>query len=274
MTPKIMEEIQKADVLEISDKLAQKGIPTDFKGNKVVAWGCAKIVVIFEYLNKKYKMHLALPKGIYMENFENLNIEDPSAIGFCNMARTHLIKGSDVITPSRVLYFDTMEKKHKDAPQSIKWLYDWSNIDMISDFRYAVRQSATDSFLDLIEHEFTHGAHEDKLLENFDGDILDRKIKDAKDAKNVVEYRRKYGNKISQICDYALTNPLEAIACDIPRVITSSLDKDTLMPVQNPFIGTPYENLSFWQRANIPDYTDEQRPLKEILRRFWNGKFD
>lgn len=57
------------------------------------------------------------------------------------------------------------------------------------------------------------------------------------------------------------------------RSVVSCLDKDTLMLTRNPFIGTPYENLSFWQRVNVSDYSDEDRPLKEILRRFWNGKF-
>jgi hypothetical protein len=58
------------------------------------------------------------------------------------------------------------------------------------------------------------------------------------------------------------------------RLIADSLDKTTLKPIKNPFKNTPYENLSFWQRRNIPKYSDEDRPLNEILRNFWNGKFD
>ncbi len=94
------------------------------------------------------------------------------------------------------------------------------------------------------------------------------------DESQIEEYQKKYGKKLSQICNYALKNPFEAVACDISRVIADSLDKNTLMPIRNPFIGTPYEKLSFWQRVNIPKYSDEERPLKEILRNFWNGKFE
>ena len=54
----------------------------------------------------------------------------------------------------------------------------------------------------------------------------------------------------------------------------SVLDKETLMPTKNPFKGTPYEKLSFWQRVNIPNCSDDERSLNEILRNFWNGKFE
>ncbi len=71
------------------------------------------------------------------------------------------------------------------------------------------------------------------------------------------------------------TNPLEAVACDMAKVIVDSLDAKTLMPTKNPFIGTSYEKLSFWQRVNLPTHDkDEVLSLHEILRNFWNGKFD
>lgn len=274
LTPKMIREIQQADVLEISARLAKKGIPNDFKDNKVVAWCCDKTVEILEQLNKKNGQKFVLPRGIYVEDFEKLNIEDKNAIGFCNLAPTKLVKNSDEIIPSRVIYFDTLIQKRTSSPSEKKWLYDWNNIDSISDYRYATKQAGTDSFLDIFLHESTHNIHIDKLLQIFKGKTVFERILSAKDGKQIAKYQKKYGVKISRICDYALTNPLEAIACDMTRIIADSLDKETLIPTKNPFIGTPYEKLSFWQRVNIPDYSDEERPLNEILRRFWNGKFD
>ena len=62
LTPKMIQEIQQADVLEISSRLAKKGMPTNFKGNKIVAWRRDKTIEIFEQLNNKYKLKLTFPK--------------------------------------------------------------------------------------------------------------------------------------------------------------------------------------------------------------------
>lgn len=274
LTSKMVQEIRQSNVMEISGKLAQRGISTDFRGNKVVAWCCNKTIEIFEQLNKRFKVGFALPKGIFVEDFEKLNIEDKSAIGFCNLARTNLIKDSEKETPSGVIYFDTLVQKRANASSEMQWLYDWGNIDSISDYRYAIRQAGTDSFLDIFLHEASHNVHLDKLLEKYSGKVVDKKILSAKNEKQIAEYQKKYERKISQICDYALADPFEAIACDMSKVISKSLDAETLIPTKNPFVSTPYENLSFWQRIDIPNYSDEKRPLKEILRRFWNGKFE
>ena len=80
-----MQEIQRADILEISSRLAKKGIPTDFKGNKIIAWCCDKTIEIFEQINQKFKTNLSLPKGIFVENFQSLNVDTPNMYGFCNL---------------------------------------------------------------------------------------------------------------------------------------------------------------------------------------------
>lgn len=270
MTAKIAQEINNVDVLEISNRLAQKGIPTDFKGNKVVAWCSEKAVKIFEELNEKFGTKLALPKGIYVEDFDKLNIDRQNMYGFCNLTPTALKKGSSEIIPSRTLFFNA----HQD--QLSQPLYNWDYIDQIADYRYATKQASTDSFLDIFLHEFAHVAHEDKLLKKFGGDVLLKKILSAKDLDKIEEYQRKYGQKISGICNSALYDPFEAVACDMSKTVANSLDKETLIPTRNPFIDTPYEKLYFWQqkRTKIPVYSDQDRPLIEILRNFWNGKFE
>lgn len=279
LTPKMMQEIQNADVLEISHRLAKKGIPTDFKDNKVIAWCCGKTVDIFEQLNKKYHIKLALPKGIFVKdfeqfNFDDLNINTNNMYGFCNLTPTKLIKNSDEITPSKVIYYNTLKQKMANAPSNIQWLYNWNNIDQIADRNYATGFRSTDIFLEHIINEFLHVIHLSNMQSKLDGTNLVKELELINSKDYIKKYQDKYSKKVSLICGYAKETPLEAVACDMSRVIANSLDKETLMPTRNPFIGTPYENLSFWQRVNLPDYSDEERPLNEILRRFWNGKFD
>lgn len=274
LTAQMMSEIQSADVLEISNRFAKRGIPTDFKGNKVLAWCCDKTIEIFEHLNEKYKLKLALPKGIFVENFENLNVDDPKAISFCNLTPTRLRKDSKEIVLPTTLFFNTLEHKRSNVPPNHQWLYNWDYIDQISDFRSATKQTGTDFFLDTFLHESSHVVHEDWLLKKYGGKTVLKKILSAKDKNQIEEYQRKYGPKLSEICNYATAGPLEAVACDMPIRIVDALDRETLLPIKNPFIDTPYERLSIWQRADIPAYSDEERPLKEILRNIWNGKFD
>lgn len=260
LTPKMMREIQRTDILEVTNRLAKKGIPCDFNDNKIIAWCSDKTVEIFEQLNKKYKLNLALPKGIYVEDFYRLNVENPNALGTCNMLPSKLRKNSNEITPSRVIFFNSSHY--------------WENIDKIADDDYASGFSSTPHFLNFGLHEVAHSIHEDRVLNKLNAQTLARELDLFKNKKQVAEYQRKYGKEASKICDYAQTDPFEAIACDMPRVVISALNEETLMPTINPFIGSPYEELSFWKRVNISDYSDEERPLKEILRRFWNGKFN
>lgn len=251
LTPKMMYEIQHADVLEISDKLAQKGILTDFKGNKVIAWCCDKTVDIFQQLNK------GVPKGIYVEDFNSLNVDNPNMYGFCNLAPIALKKGSDEIVPSRTVFFNT--------------LHNWDEIDSISDKNYLTRYSGTDFFLDIPSHEFCHVIQEDHLLDLYDGETLLEILQLIHSPNQIIEYQKKYGTQVSKICSYAKTNQLEAVACDLSKQIANSLDKSRLIPIKNPFARIPYQedDLSLTQKLKT-----KINPLNGILRNFWNGKFD
>lgn len=260
LTNQIMQEIQNADVLVISNKLAQRGINTDFKGNKIIAWCCNKTVEILDTINKNFKQKLALPEGIFVEDFKNLN-DNPTAIGTCNMLPSRLKKNSDEIILEKVIFFNSN--------------VNWENIDAISDLGFEKKQIGSDFFMYSFFHEFSHVLHLDNLMKNFDNKTLMDKVKNyIKNKELISNCQGKYKNRISSICDNAIINPFESVAYDIPNVIIRNLNKESLSITKNPFIGTPYDKLSFWQRVNIPDYSDEKRPLDEILRRFWNGKFD
>lgn len=277
LTPKMMQEIQQADVLEISARLAKKGIPTNFKGNRAIAWCSEKALRIIEQLNERFDAKLAMPKGVFVEDFAELNLPDTekSSYGFCNFRPTKLKKNSDEIVPAETVFFNSFDTFNSQVPPCMRLVaHDWNFINTIADFQYWTKASSTDHFLDLFMHEFSHVPHIDRMLQRFGGKTSAKKIDQIKSAEYKEEYKRKYGSKISQICDYALEAPPEAVACDMSRIIAECLDKETLMPTRNPFIGTPYERLSLLQRINIPYYSDEQRPLPEILRNFWNGNFD
>lgn len=256
LTPKMMQEIHKTDVVELSRKLAQKGIPNDFEGNKVLAWCCDKTVDIFQQLNQRFGLNLALPRGIYVEDFRNLNVDNPQMYGFCNLAPFELRKGVSEDVPSRVLFFNSLHK--------------WEDIDLISDRRYKDKFASTDFFLDIPFHEFIHSTQEDRLLDLFDGEILLEKLQSLKDPKQIAMYQKKYGSKVSKISNYALNDPLDAIACDLSRRIANSINHDSLTPTKNPFGGSPYQDkLSSFQKLQL-----KLNPLNKLLKKFWNGEFE
>lgn len=274
LTPKMIQEIKNADVLEISKKLANRGIDTDFKGHKIIAWGSQKTIDIIEQLNSKFGTNLSHPTGIYVEDFANLNTNSQSAFGFCNMTRTYLKKNSKDITPEKTIFFNTFRTFINQVSPKDRWLYDWRYLSKIADKSYAEKFSSTDHFLDPFFHEFGHLFHIDNMINEMGSKNALKKLELAKTSNKVIIYNNKYGDRLSQICDYAKENPPEAIASDISKHIADSLEEGTLNPIKNPFKGTPYENLPFKEKIKIPYYLDEERPLVEILRDIWNGKFD
>lgn len=256
LTPKIMQEIHKTDVVAISSKLVQKGIPNDFKGDKVLAWCCDKTVDIFQQLNQRFGLKLALPQGIYVEDFRKLNVDNPQMYGFCNLAPFELRKGFSEDVPSRILFFNSLHK--------------WEDIDSISDRRYKEKFASTDFFLDIPFHEFVHSAQEDRLLDLYDDEILLEKLLSLTDPKQIEMYQKKYGDKVSRISNYALNSPLDAVACDLSRRIANSINKVNLTPTKNPFAGSPYQdNVSSFQKLQL-----KLNPLNNILKKFWNGEFE
>lgn len=258
LTPMLKIEIQQVDALEISNKLTKNNIQNDLRNNKVVAWCCDKTIQILQQINKKYGQKLPLPKGIYVEDFNNLDVEDPLIIGTCNLRPSRLRKNSTDRIPSRTIFFNS--------------IHDWENIDSISDSQYAAKNFSTDFFLYPFLHEFVHVIHENYLLDKFGGEKLAQILEKANEADTLKAFRDKYGKTVSQICTYASNTPLDTIACDISKRIADSVDKETLMPTQNPFASTPYGKIPFWRKT--PKYNGPNDSLNEILRNFWNGKFE
>lgn len=282
LTPKMWQEIQGTDVLSISNKLAKKGIPTDFQGNKIIAWCSDKSVEIFEQLNKQFGTNFRLPKGIYVEDFNKLNIDDSNLFGFCNAFPTELKKSSTEIIDGGTLWFNSFETALKDVPQCDKWAYDWNNINEITDKRFAKKSIPTDHFLYTPIHEFAHNTHEFHILglltnanENNAGNMLLELFELTKNPKYIAKFKQKNERVLSGVCKNATIDPAEAIACDIPRHILSSLDKDSLMLVKNPFKGAKYYRQDSHKPSlmSATQYLSKNVKLNNLLRNFWNGKF-
>ena len=261
LTAKIVREISSVSTDKVSRELEYQGIYSDFRNNKVVAWSCACLVNMFNMINKHTNQKLALPKGIYICNFDNLNIQNSSMYGFCNLVPVKLYKNSEKIVPEQMLFFNENLLNEK-----------WENINEISDKRFFEKESATDHFLDIFAHEFFHAVHEANLKKVLSPKTLIKKLQSCNNETKLKTYRDTYGDKVSTICERAVHSPLEAVACDMSRILLNNLDNN-FKPKVDMFIGTPYEHLSFLQRILLPRYSSELIPLTELLRNFWNGKF-
>lgn len=277
LTPKMMQEIQNTDVLSISEKLAKKDIASDFKNNKVIAWCCDKTVNIFENLNENFETNLALPRGIYVDDFKNLNYKNKRAYGLCNFFPTKLIKNSDEFTQEETIFFNTFETTQNKLFKVRNWKYDWNNINKLADYRYSFNDIPTDHFLFTPLHEFIHVAHEDRIFNKLidenngnikvAGNILLEKFESALNTKQIKTFQNKYRNELSNISIQEKVSPLEMVACDIPKLIAKTLDGETLLPIKNPFINSPYE-----EDLKKND-TILSTKLNQILKNIWDGDF-
>src|SRR5574344_818040 len=133
MTPQIMQKIQTCDIADISNKLADKNIKSDFQNNKVVAWCSEKVVNIFEEMNKKFHTTLSLPNEIKVEDFNNLKNECDNFIGLCNYFPSKIYKNSNEIISGKSVFFNSFDTKRANASQNIAKYYDWNNINDTSD---------------------------------------------------------------------------------------------------------------------------------------------
>ncbi len=259
LTPQIAKQIEQADIVEISRQIKKMNIDCDFKDNKVISWSCAKIIEIIETLNKTFNQKFALPKAIYVDDFARLNIDysinsSETIYGLCNLTPTKLLKDTDTIIPSRVLFFN------QDCP--------WQYIDWLSDIRFQNGETSSNFFLYTFLHDFSHSAHEDRILKRYGAKKAGEILRLATSVEFLKEYRTKFAKKVSSISQYALENPLEAVADDTSRLICDSLDENLIL-TRNPFINSPYANFIDYHLSRISKHSTKDK----MLRNFWNGRF-
>lgn len=281
-------KINKCDVAKKTLKLKQKyGIEADFKENKTIAWCCYKVVKIFAKLNQQYKLNIALPRAIYVEDFSKLNttaLIDKNAYGFCNMYPARLLENSEKIYPERTIFFNSFNRKHSIFPANQQALYKWKNIDFIAESLFKSNLLPSNHFLNIFIHEFCHSAHVAQLMKAF-------KVKNSKgfvrenNAQKLLEhlekqysqeysdiYRKKFSHLMINLCTYASSNPLESIACDLSKRIDKVLDITKFYPTKNPLKHTFYSNKPLYLLRKIFSKKPKDYILQNLLKKIWNGK--
>ena len=259
LNTRIFKEINAAHPEKISETLLEKDIATFFNNNKIVAWCSEKVIAIIEELNTKYKFDFAFPKGIFVENFSKLKPEMQNSIGFCNLQPSILKQNSSEIIPSRVIFFNDM--------------FNWENINTLSDINYKNGLTSNSHFIYPFLHEVAHVMHENNLLRFLNGEQLAQKLDKIFLLEQKQFFSNRYGKYLKQICNYATTNPLEAVACDIPALIIPNLAADLHLK-SNPFINSPYGKLSLIDKIKKLFNNDNGKTNFDILHSFWNGKFE
>ncbi len=262
LTTQMKYEINNCNADKVSNVLKNINIDSDFKENKVIAWCTLKCIELITAFNKKYGLNLTLPKGIFVENFNNLNIKQKNAFGFMNFAPTFLHTDKEIITPEKTIFFNEFSEMNYTGGNVI-----WEQIDKIADINFNNGAATTDFFLETFLHEFAHTIHEGNMI---------AKIRDSSDLIKIIFAMLKNENPLFQnlqseiaekICQYATTNQLEMIACDVTKQILNNISKDTLQPVNNFTTNSPYKKHCF---LNI--LYNNKNALGTLLKNTWNGK--
>lgn len=257
LTNQLKREIATCDVTKVSSYFSKYKITSDFQNNKTVAWCVLKCFEILKSLNQKYNVNLGYPNGIFVEDFNKLNIDKTGVLGFTNFAPTKLYLNKDSIIPEKTIFFDKL---------------DWNKIDEIADENYTFGTSTTDFFLETFLHEFTHVVHENNLLNNKSGADVIKFLLTMLNSDFINSFQKKYSNFIRTICNYALENPLETVACDISKRIISCIDKNTLLPQYNFIDTSPYKKLPLLKKIILQN--SSKNTLYTLLNPIWQGNLN
>ena len=262
LTKQIKNEINCCNTQKISNELQKLNIESDFKGNKVIAWCTLQCTKLITEINNRYGLNLALPNGIFVEDFNRLNINNKDAFGFMNFAPTFLHSNKKIITPEKTIFFNEFKDMNYKGRNKI-----WEKADEIADMNFENRSATTDFFLETFLHEFAHVMHEGNIQ---------TKIHNGSDLINIITSMLKGQNptlqklqpKIAEkICQYATTNQLEMTACDLTKRILDNASRETLQPIDNFTKNSPYEVKNVFREI----FTSRNK-LDRLLKNTGNGK--
>ena len=262
LTNQIKNEINSCDVRKISHELRNVNIESDFKGNKVVAWCVFRCTKLITEINNKHGLNLALPKGIFVEDFSKLNVNNQDAFGFMNFAPTFLHSDKKIITPEKTIFFNEFKDMNYKSGNKI-----WEQSDEIADMNFENKGATTDFFLEIFLHEFAHVIHEGNMQ---------TKIHNGSNLVNIIISMLKSQNPAFQklrpeisekICQYATTNQLEMTACDLTKRILDNASRETLQPIGNFTRNSPYKVKNIFKEI----FTLNNK-FNELLQNTWNGK--
>lgn len=263
---KIEKEIQNCNIFQVSGTFTKQGIDTDFKDNKVVAWCSLKTLEIFNKLNKKYKLKLALPKAIYVEDFTKLKEQDPNEYGLCNWYPAYLKKRSDKVYSERTILFNSFESNKKNDNSDE---YEWTNINEITERFYKDNFLSSGHFLGIFIHEFSHSAHNANLISKFNPKEFLDKINRFTSWEYSMQYNKTFRELIN-ISKRAAEEPFEAISEDMTKKITDSLDELILLPAKNPFKKSLYPVSPALKTSKVN--VEKNAEASKVLRKIWEGE--
>lgn len=254
LTSQMRKEIAGCDPNKVSYYLSRNSIQSNFNNDKTVAWCVLKCLELLKIFNKKFNLNLGFPKGIFVEDFNKLNIENQNALGFINFAPTKLYLNNDTIISEKAIFFNRLN---------------WDNIDKISDENYEFGFTTTDFFLETFLHEFSHVIHEDNLLNKKNGRDVIIFIQKMLNPKFIKDFQTKYKIFLDSKCLYASENPLETVACDISNRILNNIDKNALTPKNDFTLLSPYKNISLFQKFIMSCNKKQEKNL--LLNKIWQG---
>lgn len=261
LSKQIKSEINSCDIRKISNELRNFNIESNFKGNKVIAWCALQCTKLITEINNRYGLNLALPRGIFVEDFSKLNVNNQDALGFMNFAPTFLHSDKKIITPEKTIFFNEFKDMNYKGGNRI-----WEQTDEIADMNFENKGATTDFFLETFLHEFVHVIHEGNMQ---------AKIHNGADLVKIIISMIKSQNPTFQklqpeisekICQYATTNQLEMTACDLTKRVLDNTSRETLQPNGDFTKNSPYEIRSIFSK--IFSSTDN---LEELLKNTWNG---
>lgn len=263
LTKKFKNEINYCSVQKISKELETLNIKTDFKGNKLLAWCALQCTKLITEINNRYGLNLALPKGIFVEDFSRLKVNTKDAYGFMNMTPAFLYSDKNVLVPEKTIFINEFKEMNYDGGNTI-----WDLVDELADMNFENKTTTTDFFLETFLHEFAHVMHEGNMQKNHSSSELLKIIISM--VKGQEPAFQKLKPEITEkFSEYATTNPLEMIACDLSKRIINCTSKETLQPIGDFTINSPYKKQNLFKRL-----FERKDNLEKMLKNTWNGKLN
>lgn len=263
LTKKFKNEINYCSVQKISKELKTLNIKTDFKGNKLLAWCALQCIKLITEINNRYGLNLALPKGIFVEDFSRLKKNTKDAYCYVNTIPKLLYSDKNVLVPEKTIFINEFKEMNYDGGNAI-----WDQVDELADMNFENKTTTTDFFLETFLHEFAHVMHEGNMQKNHSSSELLKIIISM--VKGQEPTFQKLKPEITEkISEYATTNPLEMIACDLSKRIINCTSKETLQPIGDFTIKSPYKKQNLFKKL-----LERKDNLEIMLKNTWNGKLN
>ncbi len=269
LTSKIINEVKSTNVANIETNLLEKGIIAGFQDDKISAFCVSKLVEIIQIINKKFKTNFELPKAVFVDDFEKLNIENKKLFAFTNFLPAKLKQGCGEVFSEQTIFLNNRNFKSHDIETNLK------NLNALADRNYSSKFYSGDLFFHNYIHEFSHCAHEGAMRKKMTAEEFVQRISKIYDEKSIAEFQTKYGKLFTDSPIYSQSNQLELIADELSRLFELSLNVSTLEPQNNSFKNSFLNQNKIFTKINSLFSDDKNLKNKNrVLYDFWSGRFD